>query len=66
MAAGPRDVLVAASGAMTAREVLVEAEIVSRDAPAPSATTPVRLIAGLLLALALGGVLLAVVIHTLG
>ncbi|MEA2265294.1 MAG: hypothetical protein QOE27_877, partial [Solirubrobacteraceae bacterium] len=30
-----------------------------------STTTPVRLIAGLLLALALGGVLLAVVLHTL-
>ena len=65
MAAGPRDVLVAASGAPTAREVLVEAEIVSRDPPAPSTTTPVRLIAGLLLALALGGVVLALVIHTL-
>lgn len=53
LAAGPRDVLVPASGATTAREVLLEAELISAE-PRPSATAPGRLLAGLLLALALG------------
>jgi hypothetical protein len=53
LAAGPRDVLVPQSGAVTAREVLLEAEIIPGGAP-PSAVAPGRLLAGLLVALALG------------
>ncbi len=56
LAAGPRDVLVPASGVSTAREVLLEAELISpstgRTGPAP-----LRLLAGLVLALAAGAVL---------
>ncbi len=63
MAGGPRDVLVPASGAATAREVLVEAEIVSASPPAPSTTTPIRLLAGLLLAVALVAVVLFMATH---
>jgi hypothetical protein len=65
MAAGPRDVLVAASGAPTAREVLVEAEIVGGDPSTPSSTTtPIRLLAGLLLAVAIVAVILFMATHT--
>jgi hypothetical protein len=63
MAGGPRDVLVAASGAPTAREVLVEAEIVSADPVPPSTTTPVRLLAGLLLGVAIVAVILFMATH---
>ncbi len=52
LAAGPRDVLVPASGAGTAREVLLQAEIVS-DAPAPPGPAPLRLLAGLIAGLTL-------------
>jgi hypothetical protein len=57
LAAGPRDVLVPQSGAATAREVLMEAELIS-SAPRLPTVAPLRLLAGLLIALALG-VLLA-------
>jgi hypothetical protein len=63
MAGGPRDVLVAASGAVTAREVLVEAEIVSGEPSPPSTTTPVRLLAGLLLGVAIVAVILFMATH---
>jgi hypothetical protein len=58
LAAGPRDVLVASSGVTTAREVLLEAEIIS-DAPQRAertarASRPVRVFAGLLVALFIG------------
>ncbi len=46
LAAGPRELLVAASGWATAREVLLEAEVVD-DRP-PATTSPARLAAGLL------------------
>ena len=53
LAAGPRDVLVPASGAETAREVLLEAELLP-DRPSEQASiSPVRLAAGLLAGLAL-------------
>jgi hypothetical protein len=55
LAAGRRDVLVPASGLATAREVLLQAELLGDQAPA---TPPVRLLAGLLLAV----VLVAVVV----
>jgi hypothetical protein len=57
LAGGPRDVLVAASGVDTAREVLLAAEIISDDSPGHGRTPPIRLLAGLLLALALGTLL---------
>lgn len=63
MAAGPRDVLVAASGAPTAREILVEAEIAERPAPASSTPRSVRLLAGLLLLVALVPVVLFMATH---
>src|SRR5215469_12050794 len=45
LAAGPRDVLVPASGVQAARQVLLESEIVSDDEPRAVAT-PWRLFAG--------------------
>jgi Putative prokaryotic signal transducing protein len=56
LAAGPRDILVPESGVATAREVLLQAELIS---PVPSRTTvaPGRLALGLLAALAIGAVI---------
>jgi hypothetical protein len=48
---------------VTAREVLVEAEIVSGEASPPSTTTPVRLLAGLLLGVAIVAVILFMATH---
>jgi hypothetical protein len=53
LAAGPRDVLVPRSGALTAREVLLEAEVIETGSSAAS-VAPARLLLGLLIALALG------------
>lgn len=53
LAAGPRDVLVAQSGVATAREVLLQAELIE-PRPAGPATQPLRLLAWLLVALAVG------------
>lgn len=53
LAAGPRDVLVPQSGVITAREVLLQAELVSPEPAAPR-VSPVRLLIGLLVALAVG------------
>jgi hypothetical protein len=50
LAAGRRDVLVPASGVTTAREVLLQAEMLG-DQPAPAA--PARVLVGLLAAVAL-------------
>jgi hypothetical protein len=55
LAAGPRDVLVPESGATTAREVLLQAELISAN-PGSATVAPARLLAGLLIALALGAV----------
>jgi hypothetical protein len=55
LAAGPRDVMVPASGYAAAREVLLQAEIVG-DEPAAS-TPPVRLLAALLAACAIVGLI---------
>lgn len=54
LAAGPRDVLVPQSGVATAREVLLAAEIISEAPLEGSRARPGRLLVGLLLALALG------------
>jgi hypothetical protein len=53
LAAGPRDVLVPASGVATAREVLLQAELIGSE-PRARPVAPGRLLAGLLLALAVG------------
>ena len=53
LAAGPRDVLVPESGVATAREVLLQAELISGE-PAGPVIAPRRLLIGLLTALAVG------------
>jgi hypothetical protein len=53
LAAGRRDVLVPASGLATAREVLLQAEMLT---DASASTPPVRVLAGLLLAVILVGI----------
>ncbi|MGI8863287.1 MAG: hypothetical protein ACR2JH_02635 [Solirubrobacteraceae bacterium] len=53
LAAGPRDVLVPEAGVGAAREVLLEAELIS-DAPLRQPVAPGRLLGGLIAALALG------------
>jgi hypothetical protein len=55
LAAGPRDVMVPASGYTAAREVLLQAEIVSDERAA--STPPGRVLAGLLAACALVGLI---------
>jgi hypothetical protein len=63
LAGGPREVLVAASGAPTAHEVLVTAQIVAAG-PRPSAIdAPSRMLAGLLLAVAIVAVILFMATH---
>ncbi len=68
LAAGPRDILVPLSGVDTAREVLLEAELIESAAPqSPLApVAPFRLLAGLVVALALGAVVVwaaSLVVH---
>ncbi len=52
LAAGPRDVLVPASGAATAREVLLQAELISSDPGPRLPHSPARVLVGLLVAVA--------------
>ena len=54
LAAGPRDVMVAASGVDVARDTLLDAGAIRDDAPAPTRVRPWPLLIGLLLALAFG------------
>ncbi|HET9720640.1 MAG TPA: hypothetical protein VFP55_11215 [Solirubrobacteraceae bacterium] len=54
LAAGPRDVLVPASGVDTARETLLAAEIISEPPADSGSAHPARLLIGLLIALAVG------------
>jgi hypothetical protein len=56
LAAGPRDILVPESGVTTAREVLLQAELISPDPPR-AMVAPIRLALGLLAALAIGAVI---------
>ena len=58
LAAGPRDVMVAASGVDVAREVLLEAGVIRDGAPVPARVRPGRLLAWLLVALALGALII--------
>ena len=62
LAAGPRDVFVPSSGVPTAREVLLQAELIPHggdvgSASAPSTQAPVRILAGLLVALIIGALI---------
>jgi hypothetical protein len=57
LAAGPRDVLVPQTGWRTAREVLLQAELIDPEPPTGPPVAPARLLAGLLIALALGALL---------
>jgi hypothetical protein len=56
LAAGPRDILVPAAGVDTAREVLLQAELIDSEPPAGRPVAPAKLLAGLLIALAVGAV----------
>ena len=57
LAAGPRDVLVPQTGVATAREVLLEAELIGSE-PDAAPVRPARLLAGLLAALAVGALVI--------
>jgi hypothetical protein len=57
LAAGPRDVLVPQSGLDTAREVLLEAEVIAPHRTV-STVSPLRLLAGLLVALGVGALVI--------
>jgi pimeloyl-ACP methyl ester carboxylesterase len=58
LAAGPRDVMVPRTGLDAAREVLLQAELIS-DAPAqPAIDRPIRILAGLLAAIAVVALIL--------
>jgi uncharacterized protein YbaR (Trm112 family) len=53
LAAGPRDVMVPASGAQAARDVLLQANMAPSDAPGAIPGSPIRVAAALLAGLAL-------------
>jgi hypothetical protein len=57
LAAGPRDILVPASGVETAREVLLEADLLSTEPSSALPVAPGRLLVGLLMALAVAALL---------
>jgi hypothetical protein len=56
LAAGPRDVLVPESGLSAAREVLLQAELIGPEPSGPP-VAPMRLLIGLLVALAIGALI---------
>jgi hypothetical protein len=64
LAAGPRDVLVPASGVATAREVLLQAELIPPQARRP-VVAPARLLIGLLGALGFGAIVVWLVFEVL-
>jgi hypothetical protein len=67
LAAGPRDVMVPASGAAAAREVLLQAELIEDEPSARQAVdSPGRLLVGLLAFVALVGVIAWVGTEILG
>ena len=53
LAAGPRDVLVPASGAQVAREALLQADVGPPPAASRAVDAPLRILAGVLIAVAL-------------
>jgi uncharacterized protein YbaR (Trm112 family) len=64
LAAGPRDVLVPQTGLATAREVLLQAELIESE-PSGAPVAPLRLLAGLVVALALGAIIVWVLAEVL-
>ena len=64
LAAGPRDVLVPQSAAGTAREVLLQAELISPGSR-PTGVAPARLLAGLIAVLAVGALVIWVLLALL-
>ena len=50
LAAGPRDILVPASGASAARDVLLQADLLEEERPGPAVADPGRLLLGLVAA----------------
>ncbi len=58
LAAGPRDILVARSGMATAREVLLQAELIDDQPPSSPPAVATRLMAGLLAALVVGALVI--------
>jgi hypothetical protein len=65
LAAGPRDVLVPLAALDTAREVLLEADLIGPEASGP-VVSPARLLVGLMVALAVGALvvwLISLVVH---
>ncbi len=64
MASGPREILVPASGAQAARDVLLETGIRDPAAAPVTAASGTRLIAGLLLAVAVVAIVLFMATHT--
>jgi hypothetical protein len=58
LAAGPRDVLVPQSGVPTAREVLLQAELIASEPSGSSTVPPLRLLLGLLAALGVGALVI--------
>jgi hypothetical protein len=66
LAAGPRDIMVPESGVDTARQVLLEAELISPDSSRPAVVTPGRLLVGLLIALVIGAAIVWAVAELVG
>jgi hypothetical protein len=64
LAGGPREILVPASGAQAARDTLLEAELVDATTPTSATPAPTRLLAGLLLAIAIVAIVLFMATHT--
>lgn len=60
LASGPRDVLVPASGLSAAREVLLQSEIISAERDASASPAPWRVMALLLVALAVVAIVVAI------
>jgi hypothetical protein len=63
LAGGPREILVPASGAQAAHDTLLDAELVDDSRPASVTPAPTRLLAGLLLAVAVVAVVLFMATH---
>ena len=57
LAAGPRDILVPASGHAAAREVLLQAELIPSEPEAPAIDRPFRIFAGLLIGIVVVGLI---------
>jgi hypothetical protein len=64
MASGPREILVPASGAQAARDMLVETGLRSSASQVTTTPRPARILAGLLLAIALVAIVLFMATHT--